>query len=146
VEIKTGETATVDFALEPKASVAPGLPIEVTMLDENKKPFVDTEFVVQFKPAAEGGPDPTPPPAWPNANAARVTFINGYMRRARTNKDGKFTIYPLPPNKWRISVQLPPSPAAPDKPPIAKTHEITLAAPGGAITVLLNNPANAPKP
>jgi hypothetical protein len=138
VEIKPGATTALNFDFDAKPSA---VPLTVTIQTGKDTPVANTEFVVQLKPGAEGGPELAPPPAVPNVNAARNAVANGFLRRAVTDNDGKLVLYPIQPNKWRVAVSLPPDPKAPDRPVVAYSRDVTVTAEGGAVIVAVNNPA-----
>jgi hypothetical protein len=64
------------------------------------------------------------------------------MRRGRTDKAGKLTLYPVLPGKWRAAIMLP---GTAEGGAASAAKEVTVAAEGGSVTIPITLPAPAAK-
>ena len=105
VEVKAGATSNLEFRFAPRPDSAS---LEVLLEDKAKNPVVSTDWNLQLRllSKAVSTADAAAPPL-PGGEELLVELtmnpIGGVtFRRARTDAQGRFTLYPLPPGKWRI--------------------------------------------
>lgn len=99
-EVKAGETGTVEMKANPLASGS----LTVTVKKKDGPVMPDTSFFITAQQMGElekasivpvGGGEQAPPDP----------VINSLTRRARSDAEGRFTLYPLPVGRWRIQVR-----------------------------------------
>jgi len=136
VEVKAGETATVDFLVE---ALAPPVSYDIIVKDSKGKPIADKDFVVHLRPTPPatfaGG---AAPPAPDVPAAVRNLFGNGvFMRRGKTDKDGKLTLYPMQAGKTRIVLM---APGTADGGATSAATDVTIEAAGGSTNMQIALP------
>jgi hypothetical protein len=92
VEIKAGETAALNFALQRRDN-AGAVELRVLVHDAKDQPVIKSDVLVNLEQLS-GAADAN--------QAAAVAYL---ARRARTDEKGEFTLYPLVPGNWRVVVE-----------------------------------------
>jgi hypothetical protein len=128
VEIKAGETAALNFALQRRDN-AGAVELRVLVHDAKDQPVIKSDVLVNLEQLS-GAADAN--------QAAAVAYL---ARRARTDEKGEFTLYPLVPGNWRVVVEA--VTGADDKRFISPAKAVKVeAAPAGPITVKLTSVVN----
>ena len=105
VEIRARDTATLNFALEPRQSA----PLEIIVQNMQGQPVANTELAIQLQPGSGRSPEvieEAMPPLPPDVPPIVVNLQP--LRRASTDSKGKLTLYPVGVGKWRVML-FPPS-------------------------------------
>lgn len=152
VTLKAGETTQVDFNIKPLDPVGS---LAVTARDTKDQAMAGLDFVIQLQPLANGAGASdaavTPPPLPPGAPVGAINmFYSGFLRRAHSDANGHFTLYPIKPGKYRMRVAWP---YVVTQTPLAQRHferrvtpymvDITVPATGGITAVTLKFAGNA---
>jgi hypothetical protein len=135
VNIEAGKTAEAEWVFEPKASAS----LTLTVQDKNAAPWSNREILIrsQVLNPADGQATmdfiPGMQPFFPGSN----------LRRGTTDAQGKLTLYPLRPGKYRLWVA-PRDASGNAGRGNAVDQEVNVPAEGGAATFKLQVPLPAP--
>jgi hypothetical protein len=140
VELKASETSTVEFRFASRRAQAS---LEVLLRDDKQQPVANSDWNIQLRLLSNPqAPEVAPPPA-PGVEVNDEALMNPIpgvlFRRVRTDEQGRVTLYPLPPGKWRVLV-FPSRDSAPQNRGAVYQRDVEVPATGANITINVTPP------
>jgi uncharacterized GH25 family protein len=142
VEVKTGENTNLDFRFAPRR---PQASLDVVLTSNNAQALASSEWNLQLRLLSSEPENAGAAPALPGAEPMEELAMNPIpgmlFRRVRADANGKFTLYPLPPGKWRLVLTAPREPGKEGRGAVfQKDVDVTTA--GSSVSI----PVTLPKP